>query len=1424
MRGIFLDMADVTKGIVLNRHTFINMLNLRYLKIYDSCCPRPCKDVYKLSFPDGLEFSLEKVRYLHWVKFPMKELPPDYRPENLVDLRLPYSKIERIWQGAKDTPWLKWVDLRHSKKLVNLSGLAKAESLQRLNLEGCTNLAELPGEMQNMKSLVYLNLRGCIRIWSLPEMNLTSLKTLILSNCSKLKEFRLISKGLEVLHLDGTAIKGLPPSIGNLSSLVLFNMKNCKKLEYLPNCLGQLKVLEELILSGCSRLKNIPAVRQNMKHVQILRLDETGAKKMPKISCFTGSKGRASVDMSELRHLCLSGNDFASLRNDIGKLYNLTWLDVKRCKKLRSIPMLPPRLEYFDAHGCDSLENVAHPLALLAATEQTHAVFNFSNCYKLTHEAKDNIISYSRRRSQLMLSAQSRYNEGFSSEALTRTCFPGGEVPEWFSHRGSGSVLEPQLSPQWWDSRFTGIALCAVILFPAYLEQRKRVLVNCNFEFKKDDGSSIHFSCTVGSWNEISNKQSEMESSHVFIGYTSRLDINKHGGYDEEGCFCTKSFFEFQVTDGTENVVGCQVLQCGFNLVYATDERENICWDAKTLVIPKRINYATRRLRLQLYGHGFGSKGSDLSENKRGEMSSRHHITPSEESNTKINNVLRLLIDQLNERQKDVLFDLACFFRSEDEYFIRTLFDSENPDSVSEVRDLAEKFLITICDGRVEMNDQVYMVSKELGSSGRLRLLKYTDILDKLREMKSLPENNNVRGIFLDLSEVMQSIAMESMTFINMRNLRYLKIDETCCPGKSETDCKLQFPDGFDFPLEEVRYFHWLKFPLEELPRDFKPENLVELRLPYSNVERLWIDVKDTPRLKWVDLSHSSKLLNLSGLAKAESLQRLNLEGCINLDELPRDMQNMKSLVYLNMRGCTRLRSLPQMNLTALKTLILSDCSNLKEFQVISESLEVLHLDGTIIKGLPLAIQKLERLVLLNLKNCKMLECLPNCLGKLKLLEELVLSGCSRLKNLPDIRYSMKHVQTLLFDGTEVNEMPNISCFIGSQDHAYIDMSFQHFGSYCSPSEWPQSVNRVSSLRRLCLSGHGFVNLHNDIGHLYNLRWLDVKQCKKLRSVPMLPPRLEYFNAHGCDSLERVANPLGIQILTEQIHATFNFSNCNKLDQDATDSIISYTQWKSQLILDARSRYDGGFTLEDSVGTCFPGWEVPAWFSHRASGYLLEPKLPPHWCDSRFTGIALCAVVLFPGHEHQGNRLSVKCNCEFKSKNGSRIRFSCTVGGWIEKGNTIESSHVFLGYASKLDVRKICQDNNNEEGCRHTDASFEFQVTDGTKKLEGYEVMKCGFSLVYASDELQVKSGEYGTNVETNQDITSSSWVEDFFGYIFLAFSCVIVFAILSLSVIVFAPQYYLSFSGFCWALLARILFFVAFGLFLKQGHVRKRK
>lgn len=176
------------------------------------------------------------------------------------------------------------------------------------------------------------------------------------------------------------------------------------------------------------------------------------------------------------------------------------------------------------------------------------------------------------------------------------------------------------------------------------------------------------------------------------------------------------------------------------------------------------------------------------------------------------------------------------------------------------------------------------------------------------------------------------------------------------------------------------------------------------------------------------------------------------------------------------------------------------------------------------------------------------------------------------LKNFPYIKKSMKHLQILLFDGTGAEEMPKISYFTRPEGQSTATMVLQHLRSFFSLQ---RDANKVSFLQRLCLSGNDFVSLKTDIRKLYHLKWLDVKHCKKLRSVPMLPPRLQSFDAHGCVSLEKVENPLALLVVTDQIHANFNFSNCNKLDQEAKDSIISYTRQKSQLVLDALSRYNG---------------------------------------------------------------------------------------------------------------------------------------------------------------------------------------------------------------------------------------------------------
>lgn len=100
-RGIFLDLSKVSNNIVLKPRTFTSLSNLRYLKIYDSNDPRKCKQDFNLNFPHGLKLPLKKLRYLHWVKFPLDELPSDFWPDNLVDLRLPHSNITRLWEGVK---------------------------------------------------------------------------------------------------------------------------------------------------------------------------------------------------------------------------------------------------------------------------------------------------------------------------------------------------------------------------------------------------------------------------------------------------------------------------------------------------------------------------------------------------------------------------------------------------------------------------------------------------------------------------------------------------------------------------------------------------------------------------------------------------------------------------------------------------------------------------------------------------------------------------------------------------------------------------------------------------------------------------------------------------------------------------------------------------------------------------------------------------------------------------------------------------------------------------------------------------------------------------------------------------------------------------------------------------------------------------
>jgi Leucine-rich repeat (LRR) protein len=646
-----------------------------------------------------------------------------------------------------------------------------------------------------------------------------------------------------------------------------------------------------------------------------------------------------------------------------------------------------------------------------------------------------------------------------------------------------------------------------------------------------------------------------------------------------------------------------------------------------------------------------------------------------------IQDLLRASYDDLSNQQKEVFLVVAWFFGSGDEYYIRSLVDTEDPDSAddaaSEVRDFAGNLLISISSGRLEMHDLMATFAKKLCSSlsnennygyqmiwnhesfnaaAKNKRMRY---VNQPRKKVTESEMDNVMGILLDVSEMDNNMTLDSKFFSEMCNLRYLKVYNSQCSRDCDVGCKLTFPDGLKCSMENVRYLYWLQFPLKKLSKAFNPKNLIELNLPYSKITRLWKESKEISKLKWVDLSHSSELCDISGLIGAHNIRRLNLEGCIELKTLPQEMQEMESLIYLNLGGCTRLVSLPEFKLKSLKTLILSHCKNFEQFPVISECLEALYLQGTAIKCIPTSIENLQKLILLDLKDCEVLVSLPDCLGNLRSLQELILSGCSKLKFFPELKETMKSIKILLLDGTAIKQMPILLQCIQSQGHSVANKTLPNsLSDYYLPS----------SLLSLCLSGNDIESLHANISQLYHLKWLDLKNCKKLKSVSVLPPNLKCLDAHGCDSLEEVGSPLAVLMVTGKIHCTYIFTNCNKLDQVAESNIISFTWRKSQMMSDALNRYNGGFVLESLVSTCFPGCEVPASFDHQAYGALLQTKLPRHWCDSRLTGIALCAVILFPDYQHQSNRFLVKCTCEFGTEDGPCISFSSIVGGWSEPG------------------------------------------------------------------------------------------------------------------------------------------------------------
>ncbi|XP_028773812.1 TMV resistance protein N-like [Neltuma alba] len=195
--------------------------------------------------------------------------------------KVPPNDILKILQSLQS---LKSIDLSYLEYLIKTPNFDRIPHLEKLILEGCSNLIEIHRSLGQHKKLVIVNLKDCREVKNLPrKFEMNCLETFVLSGCSrviKLPEFGKDMERLSKLDLEGTAITKLSQSLGNLIGLVELNLKNCKKLVCLPCDVCKLKSLKMIKIAGCSKFSSLTKNLNEKEAVEVLDLRKIAIKRL----------------------------------------------------------------------------------------------------------------------------------------------------------------------------------------------------------------------------------------------------------------------------------------------------------------------------------------------------------------------------------------------------------------------------------------------------------------------------------------------------------------------------------------------------------------------------------------------------------------------------------------------------------------------------------------------------------------------------------------------------------------------------------------------------------------------------------------------------------------------------------------------------------------------------------------------------------------------------------------------------------------------------------------------------------------------------------------------------------------------------------------------------------------------------------------
>ncbi|VVA36039.1 PREDICTED: TMV resistance [Prunus dulcis] len=691
---------------------------------------------------------------------------------------------------------------------------------------------------------------------------------------------------------------------------------------------------------------------------------------------------------------------------------------------------------------------------------------------------------------------------------------------------------------------------------------------------------------------------------------------------------------------------------------------------------------------------------------------------------------LKISYDGLDEQEKNVFVDIACFFKGKCKDQVVEMLDNMGFCSRSVMDVLIEKSLLTISDNKVWMHDLLqdmgWEIVRQQATEPGKRSRLWTN--DSVRTYIWIYKGTTaVHGISLDLRESKEA-QWDFRAFSHLVNLSFLKIRD---------------PQGLNCFSNSLGFLEWSEHPLKSLPTGFQPENISELSMHDCSIQLLCNGKQNFFGLKVIDLRHSLNLTEIPDLTSVPNLERLCFKGCKRLVEIHPSTGVLKRLISLNLENCRSLKSLPsQIAMEYLESLILSGCSNVKkipEFGGHMKHLLDISLDGTATENIPLSVERLTKLSSLDLRNCINLRCLPSNIGKLTSLQSLRLSGCSNLDALPESFGELRCLEMIDLAGTAIKEWPSSIVLLNlkslffrgpkgpSRQPWHMALPFrlrptksrQHMNSFLpslsglrslteldlSDSNLvegaiPADISCLSSLVSLNLSGNNFHSLPITISLLSKLENLYLSDCKSLQWLPVLSSYITLeVMADGCTSLKTLQYPSNLDRLKS---SCFNFINCIGLVDKGGCKKIAFSMLKRYL---KRVPYPG-----DRYEIVIPGTEIPSWFSHQRVGSSVSVQLTPRWHDNKWKGYALCTVF-----EVFGSGWELNCFLKVNGKEQYPAPLLVTNVQPL-------SDHLWLLYIS----RDLTFGNEWQHSCNQLIFSF--------KSSGPSLVKKCGARLVYEQD------------------------------------------------------------------------------------------